>query len=599
MIERLSARAFIAAVVVVAVAATRSLLADARPRLRHRRRRLLRQEPRRHRRCAARFVLHGQDDRRQPRRLPAHVSADAHAGRSRRRTRAGFGVRGFGVAQPGALRAVDPARGGDGAATCADAIAPPRSPRPRLWAALPVHVEPVAYYSALGDLLSLVCELGALSRRAAPSRARERAWPSALASLVLAALALGAKEMALGRSAAPRRRRRLLLARLAAATRAVARWRSSPASSRSSSATWCAHHFVIGVVGQGAISAGGVARAVVRAPVYLWAYVAIIVSPVGARGGLRRTCAPARGAIALAWLGVVVVASPLWRARRPSLTLRRSPGSPSRSVPVLHLVPLLSYYADRFALVPSVGLALAARRRAVGAGGPRAHRRARRGRARRCRRGRVSPRGRRAPGRTTRRCGRRRSPRSRARRCRTSNLGLALVRAHRPADALEHLVAAEAIDGKSAAVLVGVAAAHDALGHAAAAEAAARAAVAADERDARAHAILGSVLARRGDVDDAAARGRARAHAQPRSRLGLDPARPRRRGARPYRRRARRLAPRRDAGPEQRRLPGRGRARWRSSAAIAPPPPPSPRACLALRPDAGRCRELLGRAGSP
>ncbi|MCA1664233.1 MAG: hypothetical protein LC659_08195, partial [Myxococcales bacterium] len=63
-----------------------------------------------------------------------------------------------------------------------------------LWVVLPVHVEPVAYYSGLGDLLSLLFELGAVVV-ALPLAAAGRRWRLA-ASTALAAAAMLTKEMA-------------------------------------------------------------------------------------------------------------------------------------------------------------------------------------------------------------------------------------------------------------------------------------------------------------------------------------------------------------------------------------------------------------------
>ncbi len=364
------------------------------------------------------------------------------------------------------------------------------------WGALPVHVEPVSYYSALGDVLSLTLELGALlcaGRAVARSR---YAWPFALASLALAALAMGAKEMALTeggivavgvacawRRLAPdaRRRAAALVAGHAAVTLAY----------------YALHHHVIGALGQGAITARIVAGGLLRAPVYLWAYVKTLAWPLGHAAAYPNVPAGA-WRVVVAWLGAAAVAFAIVRARRPALTFAVG-WFVVTLVPVLHLVPLLSYYADRFALVPSVGAALA-----VAAGVAALHGRARTvatvalaavaavdlAAAASYARAYQNDL-------TLWQAAVAAQPRAALAQ---SNLGLALLREHRPDEALLHLDAAAAIDGASAAVLVGSAAAHDALGHAAQAEAAARRAVAADPSDARAHAILGSLYARRGDL---------------------------------------------------------------------------------------------------
>src|SRR5205814_1447119 len=71
--------------------------------------------------------------------------------------------------------------------------------------------------------------------------------------------------------------------------------------------------------------------------------------------------------------------------------------------------------------------------------------------------------------------------------------------------ALPHLQTARDIDGDKPEVRLGLATAYDQLGHAAEAEAAARAAIAAADGDARPHALLGGILAKKGDLAGAAA----------------------------------------------------------------------------------------------
>ena len=462
------------------------------------------------------------------------------------------------------------------------------------WAALPVHVEPVSYYSALGDLLSLLFELAALMAAARAIARARHAWLFGIASFLLAALALTTKEMAFTEPGL------LGLGVLVA-------WRRLPPDARRRAivqlgahalltlAAFEVHRRIVHGFGQGAVTAGALGHAVVRAPLYFWAYVRIILWPVGHAAAY----ADVHGgplALALAWLGLAAVALLTWRARRPSLFVALGWFVVSLA-PVLHLVPLLSYYADRFALVPSVGLAFAVAV-AVAALKDRARTAALAVVGLAVVVGLVAS-----------------SVQARAWRddltlwqasvaaepraaLAQSNLGLSLLREHRPAEALEHLTAAEAIDGKSAAVLVGSAAAHDALGHGAAAERAAREAVAADPNDARAHAILGSLLARRGALDDAAAEaGRARA-------------------LNPELASAWTLSAHLD---EVRGHPADALAGWRRAAALVPAnadyqaeiarlslvtgdragAAAAAGACLQLRPDHPRCRALAARAGSP
>ena len=212
---------------------------------------------------------------------------------------------------------------GDGAAALAAAA---------LWALLPVHVEPVAYASALGDQLSLVFQLLAFIA-AARAIARPRlAVLAALASLVAAALAMGAKEMAVTEGP-------ILAAGVACA------WRSLARDARRRAVGLVAAHavvtlgflvlrtHVIGAVGQGAITAL-TARIAVRAiPIYLWKYLVVIAAPLG-HAAAYAAVPLARARAAMAWLGVVAVgARAVARApdhRRPRPHASPPPGSRSR-----------------------------------------------------------------------------------------------------------------------------------------------------------------------------------------------------------------------------------------------------------------------------
>jgi Flp pilus assembly protein TadD len=464
------------------------------------------------------------------------------------------------------------------------------------WAALPVHVEPVSYYSALGDMLSLVLELGALLAALRAIARPSWAWPFAVASLLLAALAMGAKEMALTEGG-------ILFVGVACG------WRRLPEDARRRAlallvghaavtlAYFALHHHIIGALGQGAISARVVAGGLGRAPLYLWAYVKTIGWPLGHAAAYANVAVGALG-LSLAWLGVVAVAGLVWRAHRTSPGLTFALGwFVVALVPVLHLVPLLSYYADRFALVPSVGLGAAV---AVVLA-------ALRGRARQAALVVAALVAAIDLGASARQARAWRSdltlweasvaaqPRAALAQ---SNFGLALLRERRPVEALEHLAAAEALDGKSAAVLVGSAAAQEMLGHAAAAEAAAREAVAADDGDARAHVILGGLEARRGDLDGAAREAERARTLNPELASAwtltahLDDVRGRTAEALAAWRRAAALVPANaDYQAEVARLSIVTGDRAAAVAAI--------RACLYLRPDDNRCRALGAAAGSP
>ena len=226
-----------------------------------------------------------------------------------------------------------------------------------LWAFLPVHVEPVAYASALGDQLSLVFQLLALAAAARAIARPSFAITATAASLVAAALAMGAKEMAITEGP-------ILFVGVACA------WRSLPPDARRRAVAVVAAHaaltlgflvlrtHVIGAVGQGAIT-GLTARIALRAvPIFLWKYVLVVAAPLG-HAAAYGAVALSRARAAFAWLGVIAVAVALWRLRRPMLTFAVLWFAVSL-VPVLHVVPLLAYYADRFAFVPSIGLTLAA-----------------------------------------------------------------------------------------------------------------------------------------------------------------------------------------------------------------------------------------------
>lgn len=359
-----------------------------------------------------------------------------------------------------------------------------------LWALLPVHVEPVVYASALGDQLSLVFQLVALAAAARAIAASRLAAVAALGSLVAAALAMGAKEMAVTEGP-------LLAAGVACA------WRSLARDARRRAVAVVAAHaaltlgflvlrtHVIGAVGQGAITAL-TARIAVRAiPIYSWKYLVVIVAPLGHAAAYAAVPLSRAGA-AVAWLGVAAVAVALWRARRPTLTFAAAWFALSL-IPVLHVVPLLAYYADRFAYVPSVGLALAAavalaaagRWRRIGfvAAGALAvvyavavplEARAWRDELTLWRHAvDVQP----------------------GAALAQSNLGIALLRAHAPAEALVHLEAAERISGGGPATSMQEALALEALGRYDEAAAAARRSLALSDTPAG-RAILARITAK-------------------------------------------------------------------------------------------------------
>lgn len=375
-----------------------------------------------------------------------------------------------------------------------------------LWALLSVHVEPVVYASALGDHLSLVLQLLAFFAAVRAVRTR-RAWAAyALASLVAAALAMGAKEMAVteggllfvaaalswpGLAADARRRAVAVVAAHAALTLGFLVLRTR----------------VIGAVGQGAITSLTLRIAARAIPIYLWKYLAVTLAPLG-HAAAYAAVPLSRARAAVAWLGVAAVAVALWRLGRATLTFAVAWFALSL-LPVLHVVPLLAYYADRFALVPSVGVALALGV-AAQAAGP----------ARRvvlvlvaalalCHAVAIPVEARAWHNELTLWQSAVDAQPDAA--LAQSNLGLSLLHAHRPAEALPHLEAARRISGGGPWLWLQTALADEALGRDADAEAALRASLAARELP-EAHQLLARIYARRGD-QAAAARERARAAA--------------------------------------------------------------------------------------
>lgn len=223
-----------------------------------------------------------------------------------------------------------------------------------IWVVAPVHVEPVAYASALGDLLSLVFELAALlvALPLLADDARPRRWRIA-ASAALAAASMLTKEMAI---TAPALLVLLVLIVRPAAWRAArTRWLIG-AHALVALAYLVLRTAVVGAVGQEPVTALTLRDGLRDAPWLLLHYLWITVEPLG-HAASYHVAPPGL----VAWsLSVVVIAAAgvlTWRWRRTvwaglawfCLSL----------LPVLHLVPLWADLADRFALFPSVGLALA------------------------------------------------------------------------------------------------------------------------------------------------------------------------------------------------------------------------------------------------
>jgi hypothetical protein len=220
-----------------------------------------------------------------------------------------------------------------------------------LWLVAPVHVEPVLYFSALGDHLSVVLELGALLlATSSPRLARPRLlWPAL--SLLLAMAAMLAKEMAV---TAP------LLIGLTAWASGLERRRTAvlvAAHGLVALLFVAVRTAVLHALGHGALTGAGVLAGVAMAAVRLGAYLRITVAPLGHNPGYVLPW-PGATVVIAAWLALIGAALALARAGR--LARAGLAWFAIALLPVLGLVPIFADLADRFALLPSVGLALAA-----------------------------------------------------------------------------------------------------------------------------------------------------------------------------------------------------------------------------------------------
>ena len=221
-----------------------------------------------------------------------------------------------------------------------------------VWVVLPVHVEPVQYYSALGDLQSLALELGAVLVALPLIAGERRPWRLA-ASAALAAASMLTKEMAVTEPA--------MLVLVAVALGGDA-WRG-----RGLRVVFVVHTLVtvgylalrtavVRAVGQDPVTAATLRDGLRDAPWLLAHYVWLMLAPLGHSEAYRVT--PPSAALWLVTVAALAaVAVVTWRWRRTvavglawfALSL----------LPVLHLVPLWTDLADRFALFPSVGAAIA------------------------------------------------------------------------------------------------------------------------------------------------------------------------------------------------------------------------------------------------
>jgi tetratricopeptide (TPR) repeat protein len=224
-----------------------------------------------------------------------------------------------------------------------------------LFAVVPVHVEAVLYASAFGDLLSAALELAALlvAIAAVDADRRARAAGLAAASLVLAASSMAAKEMAV----------------TGVAVLALWLWARRTLWRRRGLALVAAHGFVacaylvlrtavLGQVGQEAVTARTLASGLREAPWLLIHYARLAVLPLGHSAAYVVSPPSVIGLVGtLALIAVVALVSR--RVPHPAVWFGLAWFVVSL-LPVLHLVPLWADLADRFAFVPSVGLALCA-----------------------------------------------------------------------------------------------------------------------------------------------------------------------------------------------------------------------------------------------
>lgn len=214
-----------------------------------------------------------------------------------------------------------------------------------LWVVAPVHIEPLLYASSLGDHLSLALQLGALL-----AALRDRRWAGA--SLVLASAAVLTKEMAVTTP--------VLLALVAWSTgdlrtRPRSIWMLVAAHVAVALLFVVARTAVLRVVGHAPLSTGGVAQALALGPARLAEYLRICLVPVGHHPGYILPW-PGIAVVGVTWVGLAVAAYALRRTARPVRI--GAAWFVVSLLPVMNFVPVAAALTDRFALLPTVGLAL-------------------------------------------------------------------------------------------------------------------------------------------------------------------------------------------------------------------------------------------------
>ncbi len=366
-----------------------------------------------------------------------------------------------------------------------------------LWLLLPVHAEDVLYASAFGDLLSMVLQLGgllaAIDALAAPPRRGALA-----ASLALFALALLVKEMAITSAL-------LVPAYVLSERRALLR---DPSGRRRVVALAAGHVLlavayvavrtaILGRVGQADVTPATVLHGVAFLPWLLLLNLEVALMPLGHAPDYGRQL---HGAAAAAGAAIVVVAAAAVLLRRPWGGARFGAVVFALALaPVLQLVPMWTLLADRFLLVPSVGLAIAASAVVAWVG------------ARRrplalalvavsllvCAGGLAIERRRFRDDMVMWAYAVEAEPRSWLSH---HNLGLMLLKAGQPGPALDHLLLAEELGGRHATLYLHLAGALEAVGRLDDAARAAEASIAREPDDATAYAQLASIRRARGDV---------------------------------------------------------------------------------------------------
>jgi len=224
----------------------------------------------------------------------------------------------------------------------------------------PVHVEPVLYASSLGDHVSLLFELVSL-HLALVSYRRGSGLLAAAASLLLL-LSLLAKEMAI---TAPALLALLVYVERRAATAPLPPLRRAIGVVALQGLA-CIVFFALrtrvlgGHIGHAALTTTTITQGLMEAPLLVWDYLKIALMPLG--HNMAYVLGPVSLASTLlgltALVGVVLlVAFVSARMAQPAVSVGFA-WFVITLLPVLHLVPLAADLADRFAYVPSVGLAL-------------------------------------------------------------------------------------------------------------------------------------------------------------------------------------------------------------------------------------------------